>query len=351
MRPLASLLPGLVLTALLTLLATLAARIDLLQAAGASPLTLALLLGALLGNLRPQAAQGSRQAGLRFSQKVLLRTGVALYGFNLSLQQIAAVGSSGLWIDALIVVSTLGLGCYIGRRWLGMEQGAALLVAAGSAICGAAAIVATVSSLRLDEEARTRHTATAIATVVLFGTAAMLLYPLLFSWLGSDAGHFGGYVGSTVHEVAQVVAIGNALGPEAAQHAVIMKMIRVLMLVPFLLALGFWQSRRQDGADGQKTAGHSLVRSAVHAVCRRQLGGRPAAAPARPVAPDRHCLPELRHGRLRHGNHRQPDASRRPQAAAARRPAVRTPDRHWRLAESGAMKYRTCRFVRRLHLR
>lgn len=254
MRPLASLLPGLVLTTLLTLLATLAARIDLLQAAGASPLTLALLLGALLGNLRPQAAQGSRQAGLRFSQKVLLRTGVALYGFNLSLQQIAAVGSSGMWIDALIVVSTLGLGCYIGRRWLGMEQGAALLVAAGSAICGAAAIVATVSSLRLDEEARTRHTATAIATVVLFGTAAMLLYPLLFSWLGSDAGHFRGYVGSTVHEVAQVVAIGNALGPEAAQHAVIMKMIRVLMLVPFLLVLGFWQSRRQDGADGQKTA-------------------------------------------------------------------------------------------------
>lgn len=252
MRPLASLLPGLVLTALLTLLATLAARIDLLQAAGASPLTLALLLGALLGNLRPQAAQGSRQAGLRFSQKVLLRTGVALYGFNLSLQQIAAVGSSGLWIDALIVVSTLGLGCYIGRRWLGMEQGAALLVAAGSAICGAAAIVATVSSLRLDEEARTRHTATAIATVVLFGTAAMLLYPLLFSWLGSDAGHFGGYVGSTVHEVAQVVAIGNALGPEAAQHAVIMKMIRVLMLVPFLLALGFWQSRARTALTGRR---------------------------------------------------------------------------------------------------
>lgn len=253
MRTLPTLLPGLALMALLTLLATLAARVDMLQAAGALPLTLALLLGAVLGNLVPQAAHGPRQAGLRFSQKVLLRTGVALYGFNLSLQQIAAVGSSGLWVDALIVVSTLGLGCYLGRRWLGMERGAALLVAAGSAICGAAAIVATVSSLRLDEEARTRHTATAIATVVLFGTAAMLLYPLLFSWLGGDAGHFGAYVGSTVHEVAQVVAIGNALGPEAAQHAVIMKMIRVLMLVPFLLVLGFWQSRGQEDGSGQKT--------------------------------------------------------------------------------------------------
>ncbi len=244
------LFPGLGLIAILVVLASLAARRPELSALGASPLTLAIILGAMLGNLRPALAHGHWQPGLRFSQKILLRVGIALYGFNLNLQQIAEAGRSGLLIDGLILCSTLAVGYFVGTRWLRMERASALLIAVGSAICGAAAIVATVSVLRLEENDSVRKAATAVATVMLFGTAAMLLYPLLFTWLGGSRPQFGIFIGSTVHEVAQVVAIGNAIGGAAAHNAVIVKMIRVLMLVPFLLGLSFWLAR--GGQAGQK---------------------------------------------------------------------------------------------------
>lgn len=238
-------IPGLGLIAVLVALASLGAQRPQLSALGASPLTLAIVLGALLGNLRPALAHGRWQPGLRFAQKILLRAGVALYGFNLDLQQIAEAGRSGLLIDVLMLCSTLAVGYFVGTRWLRMERASALLIAAGSAICGAAAIVATVSVLRLEESDSVRKAATAVATVVLFGTAAMFIYPLLFTWLGASRPLFGIFIGSTVHEVAQVVAIGNAIGGAAAHNAVIVKMIRVLMLVPFLLGLSFWLARNE----------------------------------------------------------------------------------------------------------
>ena len=248
--PSRKILPGLALIALLVVLASVAAGRPELSALGASPLTLAIVFGALLGNLKPTFTQGRWHAGLRFAQKILLRAGVALYGFNINLQQIAEAGRSGLLIDVLMLSSTLAIGYFVGTRWLRMERAQALLIAAGSAICGAAAIVATVSVLRMDETDSVRKAATAVATVVLFGTAAMFLYPLLFTWLGGSRSLFGIFIGSTVHEVAQVVAIGNAIGGSASHNAVIVKMIRVLMLVPFLLGLSFWLARSE--AAGEK---------------------------------------------------------------------------------------------------
>lgn len=245
------LLPGLGLIALIAAASILAAQRGELSALGASPLTLAIVAGVLLGNLRPRLARGIWQPGTRFAQKTLLRAGVALYGFNLDLQQIAEAGRSGLLIDAVMLVSTLAVGYFVGTRWLRMDRESALLISAGSAICGAAAIVATGSVLRMSESDGVRKAATAVATVVLFGTAAMLLYPLLFAWLGESRSLFGVFIGSTVHEVAQVVAIGNAIGGEAAHNAVIVKMIRVLLLVPFLLGLSFWIAhRRGDAQEG-----------------------------------------------------------------------------------------------------
>jgi uncharacterized integral membrane protein (TIGR00698 family) len=245
-------LPGLGLMALIVALASIGASRPELNALGASPLTLAIILGTLLGNLRPTLAHGRWQPGLRFAQKFLLRAGVALYGFNLSLQQIVETGRSGFLIDALMLCSTLAIGYFVGTRWLRMGRASALLIAAGSAICGAAAIVATVSVLRMDEKESVKEAATAVATVVLFGTAAMFLYPLIFAWLGTNRWLFGIFIGSTVHEVAQVVAIGNAIGGEAAHNAVIVKMIRVLMLVPFLLGLSLWQARGETSNETRK---------------------------------------------------------------------------------------------------
>lgn len=258
LRPAAvrSLLPGLALAGAITLLALLLARLGLARY-GASSLTLALLAGALLGNIHPALAQGRRRAGLEVAQRPLLRAGVALYGLNLSWQQLLQAGGPGLLVDGLMVASTLGLGLWLGVRLLGLDRETALLTAAGSAICGAAAVVATVPVLRLDAAARAEKMAVAVATVVLFGSLSMVLYPLLYAWIGPGHLDFGRYVGATVHEVAQVVAIGDALGAEVARQAVVVKMIRVLLLVPVLLLLGAWLAR------GGGRAGEGAVPLAV----------------------------------------------------------------------------------------
>ena len=251
-------IPGLALAAAISVAALGLAQGAGLVRYGASSLTLAILIGAVLSNGWPALAQGARRAGLGLAQRNLLRAGVALYGFNLSWQQIVAVGSAGLLADVLLVASTLALGCFIGIRLLGLDRETALLTAAGSAICGAAAVVATVPVLRLDEARTAEKTAVAVGTVVLFGTLAMGLYPLLYTWIGPQHLDFGRYVGSTVHEVAQVVAIGDALGPEVARGAVVVKMIRVLLLVPFLLLLGAYLARR-GGAEAEGASRRSPV--------------------------------------------------------------------------------------------
>ncbi len=222
-------------------------QLDAAKHYGIGPLTLAILIGALLGNSLPTLSGDRFRGGLALAQRRFLRTGVALYGFNLSVQQILQVGSTGILIDVLVVTTTLGLGWIIGRRILKLDAETVLLASAGSAICGAAAVVATVPMLRLDEKTVAEKSAIAVATVVCFGTLAMLIYPLIYGWLGPDRFDFGIYVGSTVHEVAQVVAIGSALGDDVASSAVIAKMIRVMLLVPFLLIVGAIRAKRTTG--------------------------------------------------------------------------------------------------------
>ena len=218
---------------------------------GISSLTLAMLAGALLGNALPGLSAGAMVPGLRFMQRRVLRLGVMLYGLNLSVAQIIAAGTRGVWIDLVMVCSTLALGWFVGTRLLGLDRETTLLASAGSAICGAAAIVATAPALKMDEQREVAVTASAVAAVIVFGTAAIFVYPVLYGWLGRDAAGFGAYIGSTVHEVAQVVAIGNLVGGGAEQVAVIVKMLRVVMLVPFVLFVG---SRMASGTGGQGVA-------------------------------------------------------------------------------------------------
>ncbi len=244
---------GVLLVATITAVAWGLSQWGTMRQFGVSSLTLALLLGAVLGNFLPRVGHGSFRPGLAFAQRRFLRTGVALYGFNLSVQQILQVGSTGILVDLVMVTSTLSIGWFVGRRLLGMDRETVLLASAGSAICGAAAVVATVPMLRSDDTALAGKSAVAVATVVLFGTLAMFLYPLIYAWFGTGAFDFGIYVGSTVHEVAQVVAIGSTIGGEVAGNAVIVKMIRVMLLVPFLIAVGWFA-----GKGGERSNGNSL---------------------------------------------------------------------------------------------
>ena len=146
-----------------------------------SALTIAILVGAVLGNTGHRAlASPATEPGLQFAQKTLLRVGVALYGLNLSLQQILHVGPAAIVADLFIVSSTILVGWWVGFRWLRMDRDTVLLASAGSGICGAAAVVATESVLG----AAPHKTSAAVGQVVLFGSLAMLVYPILFGVLG-----------------------------------------------------------------------------------------------------------------------------------------------------------------------
>lgn len=260
--------PGVLLCGALALIATALGEVGGLRRHGVSVLTLAIFLGMAFGNAtfgrRPGwAAHGG--AGIAFSKQALLRAGVILYGLRLTVQDVGAFGLSGALIDATVLLSTFVLASYVGVRWLGMERRSALLIAAGSSICGAAAIMATEPVVR----ARDDQVTVAVATVVIFGTLAIFAYPALYrlndAWhfLAGGAGAFGIYIGSTVHEVAQVVATARSVGPEAADTAVIAKMVRVMMLAPFLMGLSLWLSLERSRASGATNAAGPARRHAI----------------------------------------------------------------------------------------
>lgn len=247
-RRVESLLPGLLFSAAIAALAVTLSSTAWFQHNGLSALTLAIVLGMLIGNtLYPRTAKYS-DAGVSFSKKTLLRLGIILYGFQLTFQDIAEVGIAGVLIDALVLGSTFGLAWFIGTRVLKLDRTTAILIGAGSAICGAAAVMATEPVVR----ARAEQVTVAVATVVVFGTLAMFLYPALYElnlswqWIPGGAAEFGIFTGATIHEVAQVVAAGRAIGPEAADTAVIAKMVRVMLLAPFLLILSAYLSREKS---------------------------------------------------------------------------------------------------------
>lgn len=227
-------LPGLALAGGLGTLALALASAPTLAAWHVAPLTLAILLGMLIGNVAGQRLPAVTAPGLAVAQRNLLRAGVVAYGFRLDVYDLGAIGANALAVAVIVVVSTLLIGTWAGRRWLGMDRDTALLTAAGSAICGAAAVLAVERSLRADPG----KVAMAVATVVLFGTLSLLLYPAIQPLLDLSPRAFGIYTGATVHEVAQVVAIGQAIGPEVADSAVVVKLARVLMLVPVLVVIG-----------------------------------------------------------------------------------------------------------------
>src|SRR5712675_2135179 len=238
-------LMGIVLTAALAEAATELAQAGWLQANGISVLTLAIVLGMAAGNtVYPRVESGSA-AGVAFSKHTLLRFGIILYGLRLTLQDVAEVGAAGIAIDAVVLSSTFALAYWAGTRVFGLDRTTAMLIGAGSSICGAAAVMAAEPVVR----GRPEHAAVAVATVVVFGTLAIFLYPALyhanqrFGLFAISPTAYGIFAGSTIHEVAQVVAAGRAIGEAAAGTAVITKMVRVMMLAPFLVILSMSQSR------------------------------------------------------------------------------------------------------------
>ncbi len=238
-------IPGILLSLCIALCSLLLASIPWLQIHAIGPLTLAILLGILLGNsLYPKIAHASA-SGVLFSRQRLLQLGIILYGFKLTFADIAHIGVQGAVIDALILTTTFALAWVVGRKFFKLDTNTVIMIGAGSSICGAAAVMATGPVLR----GRAEQVSVAVSTVLVFGTISMLIYPALFQWnaswhfLPATAEGFGVYTGSTVHEVAQVVAAAQFLGDATANTAVIAKMVRVMMLAPFLVLLSLYVTR------------------------------------------------------------------------------------------------------------
>jgi uncharacterized integral membrane protein (TIGR00698 family) len=245
-----SLLPGIFLTGIIAILATELAKSAWMQANGISALTLAIVGGMIVGNtLYPRISIFSAR-GVTFSKQILLRAGIILFGLRLTFQDIGQVGMVGVLIDAVVLSSTFALSCWAGTRLFGLNRRTAMLIGAGSSICGAAAVMATEPVVR----GRAEEVCIAVSTVVAFGTLAIFIYPALYHlndrmhWLSITPFAYGIFTGSTVHEVAQVVAAGKAVADTAANTAVITKLVRVMMLAPFLVLLAAYLSRNPEEA-------------------------------------------------------------------------------------------------------
>lgn len=231
-------MPGLAVVGLAVAVAIVAARfLDPL-----SPLVIAVALGVLVANtgLVPAAAG----PGVTFSGRTLLRGGVALLGFQLSIRDVFSLGFPELFMVMATVAVTFQATRWLGRR-LGLGEDLSLLVATGYSICGASAIAAMDDVANADEE----DVAVSIALVTLCGTLAIVVLPLLRHPLGlGDAEMFGKWVGASVHDVGQVVAASSGGGEASLQAAVLVKLTRVLMLAPLVVIMASSLRRRAAAA-------------------------------------------------------------------------------------------------------
>lgn len=246
-----SMLHGVLLIALFSCAAFYIGDMGFVKSLSFSPMIVGIILGMLYANSLRNNLPETWVPGITFCSKRILRIGIILYGFRLTFQDVTAVGLSAVCIDAIIVVTTICGGVLVGRM-LKMDRGIALLASVGSGICGAAAILGAESAIRI----KPYKTAVAVATVVIFGTLSMFLYPVLYRSgifdLSPEA--MGIFTGSTVHEVAHVVGAGNAMGTDVSNNAIIVKMIRVMMLVPVLLVISY-NTAREAARSGMAATG------------------------------------------------------------------------------------------------
>lgn len=246
----ANTLHGILLIALFSFAAFYIAGFPIVKRLSFSPLIVGIILGMLYANSLRNKLPETWVPGIKFCTKQLLRWGIVLYGFRLTLTQVAAVGIPAVAVDLVVVTVTIFGGVLLGRL-LRIDRDTALMTSTGSAICGAAAVLGAEPVVKCEGY----KTAIAVSTVVIFGTLSMFLYPLMYrmGWLDglTDMG-VAVYTGSTLHEVAHVAGAGNAMDPTdalgIAGTATITKMIRVMMLAPVLVIMGFVLSRRKSSA-------------------------------------------------------------------------------------------------------
>jgi len=194
-------------------------------------------------------------AGVSFSSKKLLRYGIILLGMRLNLADIVHAGPKVLAIAIINITFTIFV-VYGLTKLFKVDKRLGMLTACGTAICGAAAVVAISPQIEASDD----ETAIGAATVAILGTIFTLLYTVLYPVLGLTAAGYGIFSGATLHEVAHVVAAAAPSGNEAVDLAVIVKLTRVALLVPVAILIGIWMNRaeRKEDKNTEKTSWKSI---------------------------------------------------------------------------------------------
>lgn len=239
-----SLVPGIVLVATLSLAAIRLQGLGPLS--WASPMVIAMILGVVARNTGCAPAWAG--PGTTFTMRRLLRLGIVLLGLRLSLSQLADIGLAGGLVVVATVVASLTFTLWAGRV-LGVDRHLAVLIATGTSICGASAVIATSTATGSDDE----DIAYAIALVSVFGTAAMILYPTLDAMLDLTPHAYGLWAGASIHEVAQAVAAAFSGGAISGEVGTVAKLSRVILLAPIVAGIGMAMARGRllgNDADG-----------------------------------------------------------------------------------------------------
>src|SRR5665213_2211622 len=227
-------LPGLLLASLVAVSAYGLRQLP--GMAAFSPMILAILIGIAFHNLVGTPAIS--RPGVTFSLRRLLRIAIILLGLQLTITQVIEVGGRGIGIIAATLLATFVFTVWVGKL-LGVDGKLAQLIAAGTSICGASAVIAANTVTNAHDE----DVAYAVACVTVFGSVAMFAYPLLPGLLHLDPHAFGLWTGASIHEIAQVVAAAFQDGQKAGEFGTIAKLSRVMLLAPVVIALGLIAAR------------------------------------------------------------------------------------------------------------
>ncbi len=198
-----------------------------------SAMLFALLLGMLLNSL---ADDGRCRPGIQMASTLLLRTGVALLGLQITVAEVAKLGWATVAMIVVGIGLTIGLGI-IAARHLKLGEHFGVLSGGAVAICGASATLAIASVLPKSVESE-RDAGFVVIAVTALSTVAMFVYPAIASMSGMDDRIAGIFFGGTIHDVAQVVGAGYSVSKEAGDVATIVKLLRVAMLLPVCVLIG-----------------------------------------------------------------------------------------------------------------
>jgi uncharacterized integral membrane protein (TIGR00698 family) len=220
------------------------------RASPVSGVLVAIVLGMLLRNLLPLPEW--LRPGIQFSVTKLLRLGIILVGIKLSLLEVARLGAWGVPVVAAAIAPGLVFVSWV-NRWMGLPERLGTLIAAGTGICGVTAIVSTASAIDAEE----REVAYAVANITVFGLAAMFVYPYLAARLLETPAQVGLFLGTSIHETAQVVGAAltyrEVFGSDAAfQAATVIKLTRNLFLAAVVPLLALHYQLRQRRAAGAR---------------------------------------------------------------------------------------------------